>query len=279
MAKEYFEARDPLNCSICLDQLQDPVTIPCGHNYCMDCIKDYWDKHGSKETGYGCPQCRKTFTPKPILNSNTMFAEVMEMFKKTGIRDSSPAHFDCPGPMEGKICNAQKFNTVRGCLQCEDLHFKTHPSHHYDEHNRGKHTVIVVSAGPQSNVCSLHNRLLGAYCGTNPQFICAQCLQDAHKGHEAFIMVPKKKDKNRAPLTKNGHRTKCKTSGHGKRKSNKSTCHRHRPNSGSHAKSGQQISSGHRVHFAHGESHGAGHKKRRDESHLNTGHGHNRNWH
>uniref|UniRef100_A0A8C7Y601 RING-type domain-containing protein n=1 Tax=Oryzias sinensis TaxID=183150 RepID=A0A8C7Y601_9TELE len=34
-------------CSICLDLLKDPVTIPCGHTIksCLICLASYCEKH------------------------------------------------------------------------------------------------------------------------------------------------------------------------------------------------------------------------------------------
>ncbi|XP_051994423.1 E3 ubiquitin/ISG15 ligase TRIM25 [Xyrauchen texanus] len=295
MAEECFKDHDPFKCSICLDPLQDPATIPCGHNYCIDCIKDYWDRHGSKEAGYICPQCRETFIARPVLNKNGMFAEVVERFKKTGLQDSSPTHVDGRVHMEREIHSSQTLKTQKLCLECEDACCKTYPSHLNNDCPREKHTVIIVGREPQSNICSWHNRLLRVYSRTNQQFLCTRCLEEIHQGHEAFSKASEKTEtlQCRIPLEKKRHMSIAKTNGHGKRKSKKSIHgsghrkeHSNRHVQGSHAKSGhetdQQKSSGHRMN-SHGHSHGAGHKKSRRGSHghgdWNTGHGHGMHWH
>uniref|UniRef100_A0A672FNK6 Tripartite motif-containing protein 16-like n=1 Tax=Salarias fasciatus TaxID=181472 RepID=A0A672FNK6_SALFA len=69
-------------CAICLDVLRDPATIPCGHSYCMDCIRLHWDKEDEKGFFAGaedvaCDYCsgRKLKAVKSCLKCLVSFCE------------------------------------------------------------------------------------------------------------------------------------------------------------------------------------------------------------
>nr|CAJ83567.1 Novel protein containing guanylate-binding protein, N-terminal domain [Xenopus tropicalis] len=47
---------EDITCSICLDDLTDPVYIACGHTFCRGCITTHWGT--PHPHGYLCPECR-----------------------------------------------------------------------------------------------------------------------------------------------------------------------------------------------------------------------------
>lgn len=54
--------REEARCPVCLDFLQDPVSVACGHSFCLACISEFCEKSDSAQSGlYACPQCRGPF--------------------------------------------------------------------------------------------------------------------------------------------------------------------------------------------------------------------------
>ncbi|XP_053089405.1 E3 ubiquitin/ISG15 ligase TRIM25 [Pangasianodon hypophthalmus] len=176
--------QDRFSCSICLDLLKDPVALSCGHSFCMVCINGCWDQEDQKGV-YSCPQCRQTFTPRPVVSKNTMLAEVVEMLKKTGLQATRPAQSSAGSEdVECDFCTGRKSKAIKSCLVCLASFCETHLQPHYESPAFKKHKLVEASRRLQEQICSQHDKLLEVYCRTDQQCICMLCTMDEHKGHD-----------------------------------------------------------------------------------------------
>ncbi|XP_063068849.1 tripartite motif-containing protein 16-like, partial [Engraulis encrasicolus] len=183
--------------ALCLDLLKNPVAIPCGHSFCMDCITGCWNEEDLKGV-YSCPQCRQTFTPRPVLFKNTMLADMVEMLKKSGIQSDSPTLvYAEPGDVECDVCTGRKWKAVKSCLVCLSSYCETHFKAHNDLFPGRKHHVIKADGKIEDLICSLHDKLLEVFCRTDQKCICMLCVMDEHSGHKTVSVAAERAEKQK----------------------------------------------------------------------------------
>ncbi|XP_034532392.1 tripartite motif-containing protein 16-like [Notolabrus celidotus] len=194
-------------CSVCLDLLKDPVTIPCGHSYCKGCIEGFWDQNEEKGN-YSCPQCRQIFSPRPVLGMNNILDEVVEMLKRTNTQQaahSPPEAADadaeaCAGPQDiacDFCCETNPRKATMSCLTCVASYCPAHLEPHYRVPVLKKHQLVSATVPLQEKMCTKHNKLMEVYCRTDRKCICYLCVIDEHKSHSTVSAAAEREEQQK----------------------------------------------------------------------------------
>ncbi|XP_074466348.1 finTRIM family, member 82 [Sebastes fasciatus] len=180
---------DYFSCSLCVNLLRDPVAIPCGHSFCMDCISGYWNE--ADYTGiYICPQCKITFTQRPVLRPNATLSMVAEKIKKSGLNlnlnlNASQGNlYAGPSDVPCDFCSGKKLKAVKSCLGCLASYCEKHLKPHYESATFKRHKLVDELGNLDRKICPQHQKSLELFCRTDQMCICAICTVSEHRGHD-----------------------------------------------------------------------------------------------
>ncbi|XP_016116364.1 E3 ubiquitin-protein ligase TRIM39-like [Sinocyclocheilus grahami] len=166
MASSSSFLNEELQCSICLDVFTDPVTTPCGHNFCRTCLNECWT---NTQTCF-CPLCKEKFSRRPDLKINTTLREVVQHFK-----ERSEGFCD--------FCDERKQKAVKSCLTCQSSYCETHLEPHLRVPRLKKHTLINAVENLEDYICQKHQRPLELFCRDDQTCVCLSCTEGDHRTH------------------------------------------------------------------------------------------------
>ncbi|XP_061580417.1 nuclear factor 7, brain-like [Cololabis saira] len=188
-------SKEQLLCAICLDVFSQPVSTPCGHNFCRDCIRRCWQGAGLPQ----CPVCKHKFYKKPDLKVNTFISEVAAQFKQLGEkREGIGAADQSTIPTTAVSCDVCIGRTVKAfksCLDCLASFCETHLEPHHVLGTLKDHRLINPMMNMRERVCEKHERLLDQFCVTEQLCVCRQCVKDDHRAHRVVPIQDEGRDR------------------------------------------------------------------------------------
>nr|XP_021323929.1 E3 ubiquitin-protein ligase TRIM39-like [Danio rerio] len=174
---------EDLQCSICLEVFTDPVSTPCGHNFCKSCLNTCWNKTQT----CSCPNCKETFTQRPDLKINTTLREISEHYKEE--RPEEKAEVVCD------VCEDRKLKAVKSCLVCQSSYCQTHLEPHLRVAGLKKHKLMDPVRNLVDYICQEHDRPLELFCRDDQTGVCLYCSFTDHKNHKTVSLEEESKEK------------------------------------------------------------------------------------
>lgn len=191
-----------LICSICLQKLNKPRSLPCFHTFCESCLKNYFvnapEKANATKEGIPCPTCKLvTYSPRPAL-SVAEWAENFPLNHLVGtlidiVPVSARLEFcePCKDNNESKIARSW-------CQECKEALCEECAKCHQSMKATKNHEITpleTVRSNPkpavkEEVVCYDHNKKeVDMYCEDHQQPGCPMCIATNHRKCDKIAQI------------------------------------------------------------------------------------------
>lgn len=168
-------SKDMFTCPICLELFNQPVSLPCGHSFCKECIQTYW----TETINCRCPCCKGVFIWRPDLQPHVIINQIVNEFKAS---DSDPSEEEAT-----LCCMCSRTKAFKSCLTCLASYCQVCLESRQD--NLKIHTLVTPLKNLEERLCKTHKAVKDWYCRTDKEFICTLCFRTDHKSHDVTLVV------------------------------------------------------------------------------------------
>ncbi|KAK7939899.1 hypothetical protein WMY93_003225 [Mugilogobius chulae] len=182
-------------CSICLEVFSEPVSTPCGHNFCKRCISEAWDTAGLCT----CPLCKEVFSSRPELKVNTLLRELVSERKLDKNKSHSMENMPWFAEVQCDVCSEPKLKALKSCLVCLSSFCETHLQPHLTVSGLKRHQLMEPVENLEDRMCPEHQRPLELFCDTDEKIVCMKCSVLEHQNHK-FVSLEAACERSRSSL-------------------------------------------------------------------------------
>ena len=178
------ELEEILICSLCLDILKSPKTLPCTISFCAGCLKKHMDvKTADERNGIHCPLC-KSFSKHGKARGIYQLEKLLELYWKCTKGIILPC----------VMCENKKNKVIWKCTDCKvNLCEECQRMHNKLPHCKTHQCILYKSDTEEiidlNHFCKVHpDHILALYCTECKQIICVKCKVTNHDKHTSQTM-------------------------------------------------------------------------------------------
>ncbi|XP_021163226.2 E3 ubiquitin-protein ligase TRIM8a isoform X2 [Fundulus heteroclitus] len=162
--KNCFE--EELLCPICLNVFDEPIQLPCKHNFCKGCISEAWAKESA---AVRCPECNHDYDQKPAPEKNFKLANIVKRFNALNA-EKAPAVLHCVLCRRGPPLPVRKV-----CLRCKEPCCQTHVQTHLQQPCTAPGHLLVDIEELSAWTCPTHEEYRLLHCEEEQVALCPFC--------------------------------------------------------------------------------------------------------
>ena len=172
--------RTQLTCPVCLDQYDNPKTLPCLHSFCLKCIQQVVSEGASN-----CPVCRKKFQDVANLPSFFVINMLLDI-RQTLEKIAQNRNITCEKCKKGEAGNYCKQCPSWLCDKCVYPHaewpeFSDHEIVSAQDVAHTPSLLLSANRSQQPLACPTHSKTLDLYCIVCKAMICRDCQYGSHQ--------------------------------------------------------------------------------------------------